>query len=209
MPVCASFLQVLSFTRKYSRYSANPITHCTHSRGYECMELYLRSHILLHEVTFNQEQSRINKYPSNSHVCRLLIKPSTCVPDDGLIKSRHIKQLQFSASNTCRFQLPLACRDCGFESLRGMDICVVCCQVEVSCDELITSPEEPYRLWCVVEFELKTSRMSKPWIACDRRGKGGQKFKERVEAGVNKMHLVQNINHWWVFMHTAINIPLS
>jgi len=29
---------------------------------------------------------------------------------------------------------PLACRDCGFESHRGMDIClmsVVCCQVEV------------------------------------------------------------------------------
>ena len=27
---------------------------------------------------------------------------------------------------------------------------IVCCQLEVSCDRLITRPEESYRLWCVV-----------------------------------------------------------
>ena len=32
------------------------------------------------------------------------------------------------------------------------------------CDELITRPEESYRLWCVVVCDLKTSRMGVPYI---------------------------------------------
>ena len=32
------------------------------------------------------------------------------------------------------------------------------------CDELITRPEESYRLWCVVVFDLETSRMGAPYI---------------------------------------------
>jgi len=79
----------------------------------------------------------------------------------------------------------------------------------VSCDELITRPEKSYRLLCVVECELKISRMSKPWIAFGRRGKGGKMLKKRVQAIVNKTHLVQNTNHWWAFTHKAVNIPLS
>jgi len=35
-------------------------------------------------------------------------------------------------------------------------------------DELITRPEESYRLWCVVVCDLETSRMSKPWPALGR-----------------------------------------
>ena len=31
------------------------------------------------------------------------------------------------------------------------------------CDGLITRPEESYRLWCVVDCDLKTSRMRRPW----------------------------------------------
>jgi len=31
---------------------------------------------------------------------------------------------------------------------------VLCCQVDV-CDELITRPEESYRLWCVVVCDLE------------------------------------------------------
>ena len=113
--VCASFLQVLSSTRKYSRFSANPITHCIYSRGYECMELYLHSHILLHVVTLNQEQSRINKYASNTHVCRLLIKSSSCVQDDGLITNRHIKKFRIwcdfdrASSLICGNKMPTRC----------------------------------------------------------------------------------------------------
>ena len=32
------------------------------------------------------------------------------------------------------------------------------------CDELITRPEESYRLWCVVVFDLETSWMRRPWL---------------------------------------------
>jgi len=32
------------------------------------------------------------------------------------------------------------------------------------CDELITRPEEPYRLWCVIVCDLETSRMGAPYI---------------------------------------------
>jgi len=32
------------------------------------------------------------------------------------------------------------------------------------CDELITRPEEFYRLWCVVVCDLETSRMGPPYI---------------------------------------------
>ena len=45
----------------------------------------------------------------------------------------------------------------------------VCCECRVLsggglCDELITRPEEPYRLWCVVMCDLETSRMGAPYI---------------------------------------------
>src|SRR5215475_7966807 len=47
----------------------------------------------------------------------------------------------------------------------------VCCECRVLsgrdlCDELITRPEESYRLWCVVVCHLETSRMGAPYI-CD------------------------------------------
>ena len=32
------------------------------------------------------------------------------------------------------------------------------------CDELITRPEESYRLWCVVVCDLETSRLGAPHI---------------------------------------------
>ena len=40
------------------------------------------------------------------------------------------------------------------------------------CDELITRPEESYRLWCVVACDLETSRMRRPWPALDRSATG-------------------------------------
>ena len=44
----------------------------------------------------------------------------------------------------------------------------VCCDFCVLsgrglCDELITRPEESYRLWCVVVCDLETSWMRRPW----------------------------------------------
>jgi len=40
----------------------------------------------------------------------------------------------------------------------------VCCECYVLpgrglCDELITRPEESYRLWCVVVFDLETTKI--------------------------------------------------
>ena len=32
------------------------------------------------------------------------------------------------------------------------------------CDELITRPEDSYRLWCVVVYVLETSRIGAPYI---------------------------------------------
>ena len=32
------------------------------------------------------------------------------------------------------------------------------------CDELITHPEESYRLWCVVVCDVETSRIGAPYI---------------------------------------------
>jgi len=43
------------------------------------------------------------------------------------------------------------CCECRVLSVRGL------------CDELITRPEESYRLWCVV-CDLETSRMGAPYI---------------------------------------------
>ena len=45
----------------------------------------------------------------------------------------------------------------------------VCCECRVLsgrslCDELITRPEESYRLWCVVVCDLEASRMGAPYI---------------------------------------------
>jgi len=47
----------------------------------------------------------------------------------------------------------------------------------VLCDERITRPEECYRLWCVVVYDLETSRMRRPWPALDRSATGEKKIK--------------------------------
>jgi hypothetical protein len=51
-----------------------------------------------------------------------------------------------------------------------MFVCCDCCVLSGRglCDELITRPEESYRLWCVVVCDLETSRMRRPWPALGR-----------------------------------------
>ena len=51
-----------------------------------------------------------------------------------------------------------------------MSVCCECCVLSgrVLCEELITRPEESYRLWCVVVCDLETSRMRRPWPALGR-----------------------------------------
>jgi hypothetical protein len=52
-----------------------------------------------------------------------------------------------------------------------MFVCCECCVLSVRglCNELITCPNESYRLWCVVVCDLETSRMRRPWPAFGRR----------------------------------------
>jgi len=48
------------------------------------------------------------------------------------------------------------------------------------CDELITRPEESYRLWCVVVCDLETSRIGAPYtydISCLRVNRAGKTNK--------------------------------
>ena len=51
-----------------------------------------------------------------------------------------------------------------------MFVCCECCVLSGRslCDELITRPEESYRLWCVVVCDLETSNMRRPWPALGR-----------------------------------------
>ena len=54
-----------------------------------------------------------------------------------------------------------------------MFVCCECCVLSGRglCDELITRPEESYRLWCVVVCDLATSWMRRPWPALGRSAK--------------------------------------
>jgi len=49
------------------------------------------------------------------------------------------------------------------------------------CDELITRPEESYRLWCVVVCDLETSRMRRP--ALGRSATAKKKKSKYVDLG--------------------------
>jgi hypothetical protein len=55
-----------------------------------------------------------------------------------------------------------------------MFVCYECCVLSGKglCDELITRPEESYRLWCIVMCDLDTSRMKRPWPALGRSATG-------------------------------------
>jgi len=55
-----------------------------------------------------------------------------------------------------------------------MFVCCECCVLSGRghCDELITRPEESYRLWCVVVCDLVTTRIWGPWPVLDRSATG-------------------------------------
>jgi len=59
----------------------------------------------------------------------------------------------------------------------GMFVCCECCVLSRRdlCDELITHPEESYRLWFVVVCDLETLRMRRPWPALGRSATGKKK----------------------------------
>jgi len=63
-----------------------------------------------------------------------------------------------------------------------MFVCCECCVLSGRglCDELITRPEEPYRLCCVVVCDLETSRMGAPYVYDSRLRVKGEKYAEQV-----------------------------
>ena len=56
-------------------------------------------------------------------------------------------------------------------------VCVVMLSGRGLCDELITRPEESYRLCCVVVCDLETLRMRRPWPALGPSATGEGKYK--------------------------------
>ena len=98
--------------------------------------------------------------------------------------------------NVCRSQCPRSLRRrfpaaCLLRSLVWISPgawIFVCCECRVLsgrglCDELITRPEESYRLWCVVVCDLKISRMKRPWPAL---GRSATTKKEKPYGGCNR-----------------------
>jgi hypothetical protein len=62
-----------------------------------------------------------------------------------------------------------------------MFVCCECCVLSGSlCDELITPPEESYRLWCIVVCDLETSRMRRPWHALGRSATAKKKMCDKL-----------------------------
>ena len=57
-----------------------------------------------------------------------------------------------------------------------MFVCCECCVLSIRglCDGLITRPEESYRLWRVIVYDLETSWMRRPWTSGGSRAKNKQ-----------------------------------
>jgi hypothetical protein len=57
-----------------------------------------------------------------------------------------------------------------------MFVCCECCATSGRSlyDELVTRPEDSYRLWCVVENDLENSRMRRTWPTWGCRAKNKQ-----------------------------------
>jgi len=73
-----------------------------------------------------------------------------------------------------------------------MDVCCECCVLSDRdlCDDLITRPDESYRLWCVVLCDLETLWKRRPWPIGDCCAKNKQTNKLPSQAHVevnNKM----------------------
>jgi hypothetical protein len=85
-----------------------------------------------------------------------------------------IRLFQNLQSNQVYLSVPVAARSATAHLLRmwirippgtWMSLCCECCVMSGRglCDELITRPEESYLLWWVVEFDLETSWIRRPW----------------------------------------------
>jgi hypothetical protein len=87
----------------------------------------------------------------------------------------------------------------------------VCCECYVLsgrglCDQLITRPEESYRMWRVVVCYLETSRMRRPWPFV-----GPQRYRKKIcvyKYLVNLLHIkvLCLYNNGWMYIHSYVVI---
>ena len=68
-----------------------------------------------------------------------------------------------------------------------MSVSCECCALSGRglCDELITFPEESYRLWCVGACNLETSRMRRPWPSATGRERNAR-IAQAIEYAVRR-----------------------
>jgi hypothetical protein len=80
-----------------------------------------------------------------------------------------------------------------------MFVCCVCCgSGRGLCDELITRPEESYRLWCVVVCDPETSWMRRPYpTGGECRAKNKRSCKLRGTQLTSVPHIIRC--RWGVF----------
>jgi len=78
------------------------------------------------------------------------------------------------------------------------------------CDELITRPEESYRLRCVVVRDLETSRMRRPWPALGRSVNEKTKTLHLVgyilEQNLRKLLHTKSANKFVICVHCERNM---
>ena len=88
-----------------------------------------------------------------------------------------------------------------------MFVCCECCMLSCRglCDELITRPEESYRLWCVVMCDLETSRMRRPWPSLGRSTTENKQANGSVEVSVAVVTTAVAVPETLVFGYSTLD----
>ena len=104
------------------------------------------------------------------HSCCVCMFPPSCLPlfdhrNNGRSRSQWPRGLRRRSGAACLLRSWVRIPPGAW-----MSVCCECCVLSGRglCDELITRPEESYRLWCVIVCDLETSRMRRPWPALGR-----------------------------------------
>ena len=124
------------------------------------------------ELPLNHADGR-SKFPSNGCLLSLILSPECRRTLQCVFCYVKLNWFCIRTEWVCRPRLPRGLRRRSAAArLRGLWVRIppgawtfVCCVLlgRGLCDELITRPEESYRLWCVVVCDLRTSRMRRPW----------------------------------------------
>jgi len=93
----------------------------------------------------------------------------------------------------------------GSNSTGSEDVCCACCVLSGIglCDELITSPEESYGLWCVVVCDIESSRTRNSRPALNRSG-----TREGGEGEIRKLQMWSRATYYNRLIGGPLTIPL-